>query len=197
MVTRKMHIAFFIVVMLILTNSLMLSLTSTLLILFLADFATMSMATDIVRSSLKPNKFSMRTLFGTGASLGVVMTIESALFAVPALSYFGLIGDINEIYTFGFAYLNFAGIFAILILRERGNFWKSKPSTFLTVTVIAETLIVILISLLGIFDLAPLGDGVVGAILGFTLLTTFLINDPLKVYLITKLKHSGELSSKD
>jgi H+-transporting ATPase len=135
MVTRKLHIAFFIVVMLFLTNSLMLSLTSTLLMLFLADFATMSMSTDNVRSSQKPDKFSMRSLFGTGISLGILMTIESALFAVPALSYFGIIGSMEKIYTFGFAYLNFAGIFTILILRERDYFWKSKPSTLLSVTV--------------------------------------------------------------
>ena len=192
MVTRKIHIAFFIVVMLFLTNSLMLSLTSTLLILFLADFATMSMSTDNVRSSLKPDKFNMRTLFGTGASLGIVMTIESALFAVPALSYFGIIGDMQKIYTFGFVYLNFAGIFAILILRERGHFWKSRPSTFLSVTLIAEILIVVAISLLGILELAPLDYAVVFAIFGFTLLTTFLINDPIKVLLIRKLKDTTE-----
>ena len=131
MVTRKMHIAFFIVVMVFLTHSLMLSLTSTLLMLFLADFATMSMSTDNVRSSLKPDKFNMRTLFGTGASLGILMTIESVLFAVPALSYFGIIGDMQKVYTFGFAYLNLAGIFTILILRERGSLLEVKTKYFL------------------------------------------------------------------
>jgi H+-transporting ATPase len=191
MVTRKMHIAFFIVVMLFLTHSLILSLTSTLLILFLADFATMSMSTDNVRSSLKPDKFDVRTLFGTGASLGVLMTIESSIFAVPALLYFGIIGDMAKIYTFGFAYLNFAGVFTILILRERSYFWKSRPSTSLSITVLAEVLIVILISLSGVLELASLSYVVVVAILGYALLTTFLINDPIKVYLIRKLKTTG------
>jgi H+-transporting ATPase len=170
----------------------MLSLTSTLLILFLADFATMSMSTDNVRSSLKPDKFNMRTLFGTGASLGIVMTIESVLFAVPAMSYFGIISDMQQVYTFGFAYLNLAGLFTILSLRERGYFWKSRPSTFLSVTVFAEGLIVIFISLLGIFELAPLGYLAVSAIFVFTLLTSFLINDPIKVYLIRKFKNATE-----
>jgi H+-transporting ATPase len=197
MVTRKIHIAFFIVAMLFLTHSLMLSLTSTLLILFLADFATLSMSTDNVRSSLKPDKFNMRTLFGTGAALGILMTIESALFAVPALSYFGILGNMQGVYTFGFAYLNFAGIFAILILRERGHFWESRPSTFLSVTLFAEILIVSAISLLGILELASLGYAVLFAIFGFTLLTTFLINDPIKVLLIHKLKGTTEESSSE
>jgi H+-transporting ATPase len=65
----------------------MLSITGTLL-LFLGDFVSMSISTDNVRSSLKPDAFDMRRLFGVSGSLGVLMTIENALFAVPALSYF-------------------------------------------------------------------------------------------------------------
>jgi H+-transporting ATPase len=187
MVTRKIHIAFFIVLMLFLTHSLMLSLTSTLLILFLADFATMSMSTDNVRASLKPERFNFRALFGTGLSLGLLMTIEGVLFAVPALAYFGMLGDIGEIYTFGFAYLNFAGVLTILILRERSNFWKSRPSSILSVTIIAEILIVILISVIGVLELTPISFASLFAALGYALLTTFLINDPVKVYLIRKL----------
>ncbi len=189
MVTRKMHIGFFLIVMLFATHSLMLSLTSTLLILFLADFATMSMSTDNVRASLKPDRFNFRTLFATGTALGLLMTVEGAIFAVPALSYFGLMGDMGKIYTFGFAYLNFAGIFTILILRERNHFWKSKPSSALTITLLAEILVVIVISFLGVLELAPLSLEVVFATLGYALVTTLLINDLAKVYLVRKFKH--------
>lgn len=187
MVTRKMHIGFFLVVMLFATNSLMLSLTSTLLILFLADFATMSMATDNVRASLKPDRFNFRTLFATGFGLGLVMTIEGALFAVPALSYFGIIGDMGKIYTFGFAYLNFAGIFTILILRERNRFWKSKPSAALNITLLAEILIVIIICVIGALELEPIGLELIFATLGYALATTLLVNDAVKVWLLRKL----------
>jgi H+-transporting ATPase len=191
MVTRKLHIAFFIVVMLFLSHSLVLSLTSTLLILFLSDFATMSMSTDNVRSSLKPDRFDVRTLFGTGTSLGVLMTVESSVFALPALSYFGIVGDMGKIYTFGFAYINFVGVFTILILRERSYFWKSRPSAFLSVTVLAEVLVVVFLSLSGVLELASLSYAAVFAILGYAVLTTFLINDPIKVYLIRRFKAAG------
>ncbi len=60
MVARKIHIAGFIVVMLFLTHSLMLSITGTVLLLFLGDFVSMSISTDNVRSSLKPDTFDMR-----------------------------------------------------------------------------------------------------------------------------------------
>jgi len=188
MVARKLHIAGFIVVMLFLTHSLMLSITGTVLLLFLGDFVSMSISTDNVRASLKPDTFDMRRLFGVSGSLGILMTIESAIFAVPALSYFGLTGNVGEIYTFGFAYLNLAGVFTLMIVRERNHFWNSKPSRFLSVTVLAEVLLVIAISVFGVLELAPLGYLPVLAILGYALLTTFVINDPIKVYLIRKFK---------
>jgi H+-transporting ATPase len=188
MVARKLHIAGFIVVMLFLTHSLMLSITGTVLLLFLGDFVSMSISTDNVRSSLKPDTFDMRRLFGVSGSLGILMTIESAIFAVPTLSYFGLIGNVEKIYTFGFAYLNLAGVFTLMIVRERNHFWNSRPSKFLSITVLAEVLFVIAISIIGVLELAPLGYLPVLAIFGYALLTTFIINDPIKVYLIRKFK---------
>ena len=188
MVARKVHIAGFIVVMLFLTHSLMLSITGTVLLLFLGDFVSMSISTDKVRSSLKPDTFDMRRLFGVSGSLGIMMTIESAIFAVASLSYFGLIGNVEKIYTFGFAYLNLSGVSTLMIVRERNHFWKSRPSRVLSITVLVEILLVIAISVFGVLELAPLGYMPLLAILGYTPLTTFLINDPIKVFLIRKFK---------
>jgi H+-transporting ATPase len=190
MVARKLHIVGYIVVMLFLTHSFMLSITSTVLMLFLGDFVSMSISTDNVRSSLKPDTFDVSRLFGVSGSLGVLMTIESAIMTVVGLSYFGLTGNVDKIYTFGFAYLNLAGVFTLMIVRERNHFWKSRPSNFLSITVTTEILFVIAISLLGILELAPLGYMPVLAIFGYTLLVTFLINDPIKVYLIRQFKTS-------
>jgi len=192
MVARKLHIAGFIVVMLFLTHSLMLSITGTVLLLFLGDFVSMSISTDNVRFSLKPDTFDVSRLFGVSGSLGVLMTIESAVFTVAGLSYFGLIGNVEKIYTFGFAYLNLSGVFTLMIVRERDYFWKSRPSKILSITVIAEILLVMAISILGILELAPLGYMPVLAILGYTLLVTFLINDTAKVYLIRKFKGNSQ-----
>lgn len=196
MVARKLHIAGYVVVMLFLTHSFMLSITSTVLLLFLGDFVSMSMSTDNVRSSLKPDTFDMRRLFGVSGSLGLLMIIASVIFTVPALSYFGLIGNVEKIYTFGFAYLNLAGISTLMIVRERNHLWKSKPSRFLSVMVLAEVLFVIAVSVFGVLELAPLGFVPVLAILGYALLTTFIINDPIKVYLIRKFKTNAKVTLK-
>ena len=195
MVARKLHIAGFIVVMLFLTHSLMLSITGTVLLLFLGDFVSMSISTDNVRSSLKPDTFDMRRLFGVSGSLGILMTIESAIFAVAGLSYFGLVGNVEKIYTFGFAYLNLSGVFTLMIVRERNHFWNSRPSKMLSVTALAEVLLVVAISVFGVLELAPLGYLPVLAILAYTLLVSFVINDPIKVYLIRKFRAISDESS--
>jgi hypothetical protein len=79
-----------------------------------------------------------------------------------------------------------------MISRERNHFLSSKPSKFLSITVLAEVLFVIAISILGVLELGPLGYLPVLSILGYALLTTFLINDPIKVYLVRKFKTAGE-----
>jgi H+-transporting ATPase len=188
MVARKLHIVGYIVVMLFLTHSFMLSITSTVLLLFLGDFVSMAISTDNVQFSLKPDSFNVSRLFGVSGSLGILMTIESVILTVAGMSYFGLTGNADKIYTFGFAYLNFAGVFTLMIVRERNYFWNSRPSNFLSITVAAEILFVITISLLGFLELAPLGYIPVLAIFGYTLIVTFLINDSVKVYLIGKSK---------
>jgi hypothetical protein len=82
-----------------------------------------------------------------------------------------------------------------MIVRERNHFWNSSPSKFLSITVLAEVLFVIAISILGILELASLGYLPVLAILGYALLTTFLINDPVKVFLISKFKTTDECNA--
>jgi H+-transporting ATPase len=148
----------------------------------------MALSSDKVRSSLKPDSFKVSRLFGVSGWLGILMIIEGVGFTLAAFSIFGLTGNVDKIYTFGFAYLNMAGILTIPIVRERGHFWESQPSRFLTITVLVEILIVILISLVGVLELAPLGWVPTFTILGYTLLVTFLINDPLKVYLVRKFR---------
>jgi H+-transporting ATPase len=188
MVARKSNIIGYIVLMLLISRSFMLSITGTVIMLFLGDFGSMALSSDKVRSSLKPDSFKVSRLFGVSGWLGILMIIEGVAFTLASFSIFGLTGNVDKIYTFGFAYLNMAGILTIPIVRERGHFWESRPSRFLGITVLVEILIVILISLTGVLELAPLGWVPTFTILGYTLLVTFLINDPLKVYLVRKFR---------
>jgi hypothetical protein len=56
---------------------------------------------------------------------------------------------------------------------------------------VGEILLVIVISLFGFLELAPLGYETLFGILGYVLFVSFLINDPVKVYLIRKLSNTN------
>jgi H+-transporting ATPase len=195
MISRKLHIVGYIVVMLFLTHSFMLSIMGTVLMLFLGDFVSMSISTDNVKSSMKPDKFDVSRMFTIGGSLGMLSTIEGAVLTLACLSYFGLSGNVDKIYTFGFAYLNIAGISTLLIVRERNRFWKTRPSNFFMATVFLEILFVTLIAIFGFLELAPIGILPTLAILVYSFLVSFFINDPVKVYLTDKFKSSKSSTS--
>ena len=183
MISWKLLLMGFMVLMLFLLHSLMLSITSTIILLFLGDFVSMSISSDNVSGSARPNTFSAHYFFRVSGILGVLMINESVVFTVFALPYFGLIGNAAKIYTFGFAYLALSVVFTLMIARERQNFWKSRPSKILALTVLAEISLVLVISIFGVLELAPLGYLPVLAIIAYLLVMTFLVNDHIKVYL--------------
>jgi H+-transporting ATPase len=109
MITWKIQVVGYIVVMLFLIHYLTFSIFSMVLLLFLADFASMSISTDNVRYSLKPDSLNISWLFKIGLSLGIMNMIEGVLFTMALLTYFGLSGSVNRLYTFTFAYLVLTG----------------------------------------------------------------------------------------
>ena len=187
MVTKKTFVIAYIVAMLILTGYFVISVLGMVLVLVLGDFATMSASSDNVKYSARPSSFNIPWLFRLAASLGLATTVEGVALTLAAISYLGLAGDIAKIYTFGFAYLVLAGIFNLLIVRERHHFWKSRPGNLLLTTAGAEVLIVSAVSLLGFLELAPIGVLPLAVVLVFSVAASFTINDWLKVSLLCRL----------
>jgi H+-transporting ATPase len=173
MITKKTFVIAYIVAMLILTRNFVVSVLGMVLLLFLGDFATMSASTDNVPYSMKPASFDVPWLFKLGASLGLASTIEGIAITITGIRYFGLAGSPGQLYTFGFAFMVLVGLFNLLIVRERHNFWGSRPSNLLLITAGAEILIVSAISLLGFLDLAPIGIIPLVTVLAFSASASF------------------------
>jgi len=187
MITKKTFIIAYILATLLLAGYFVVSVFGMVLVLLLGDFATMSASSDNVRPPSKPSSFNIPWLFRLGASLGLATALEGLALTIPAIAYLGLTGNVSKIYTFGFAYLVLAGIFNLLIVRERRHFWESRPSNLLLATVGAEVLIVSAISLLGFLELAPIGVLPLAVVLAYSVLTSFTVNDWLKVSLLGRL----------
>jgi len=66
--------------------------------------------------------------------------------------------------------------------------WNSRPSRFLLLAVAADLVVVFFISILGLPGIVPISPRAALAVVGFSFVIVFLINDPLKVMLIRKLR---------
>jgi H+-transporting ATPase len=186
MITKKIFKLVYIVSMLLLTHNLVISIFATVLLMFVGDFATMSISTDNVRYSKKPDSLDISWLFKVGMPLAMLAVIEGVVLTMAGLAYFGLGSDINRLYTFTFSYLAMESVFSLMIMRERGRFWKSRPSNTLLIATVVEMAIVTAISMLGFWELHPLGYIPVLVILTYSFVASFLVNDLFKVYLVGK-----------
>jgi H+-transporting ATPase len=156
------------------------------LLLFLVDFVTISISTDNVRPSEKPETWNITSLIKTSTILGVLTVAESLGLLYIGLTYLGL-SNPALLHTFAFDMLLFGGLFTIFTVRERGNFWKSKPSTPLLVAILADIAISSIISAIGIPGLAPIPIQYVGIALAWFIVFGLLINDQAKTRLLPYL----------
>jgi H+-transporting ATPase len=158
------------------------------LLLFLTDFVTLSLATDKVRWSHKPNTWNIKGLVEVAVALGVIILIEHFGLLYIGLKYFGLQSSIPELNTFAFEMLFFSGTFTMFMVRERGHFWNSAPSRTLLLAIILDMIFVVTISTVGVPGLSPLPIYYTVSIVAYYFVLTLLVNDSMKYLLI---KHKG------
>ncbi len=153
------------------------------LLLFLVDFVTISIATDNVRPSEKPETWNIASLLKTSIVLGIFVVVESFGLLYIGLTYLDL-SNVAQLNTFVFDMLLFGGLLTIFVVRERGSFWKSKPSKLLIGAIVVDIIISSLISIIGIPGLAPIPAFYVVIVLGWFLIFGVLLNDQIKKRLI-------------
>ncbi|ARM75175.1 plasma-membrane proton-efflux P-type ATPase [Acidianus manzaensis] len=118
-----------------------------ILLLFANDFVTMSIATDNVRYSMKPERLDAGKIVKASLILAILILVES-FFSLWLGIFLKL--SLNQIQTFIFDMLVFSGQFTVYMVRERKSMWSSKPSKFLLTSSIADIIFISTISALGI-----------------------------------------------
>ncbi|MFP3164669.1 MAG: plasma-membrane proton-efflux P-type ATPase [Acidianus sp.] len=118
-----------------------------ILLLFANDFVTMSIATDNVRYSQKPERLDAGKIVKASLILASLVVAES-FFSLWLALYLRM--SINEIHTFIFDMLVFTGQFTVYMVRERRSMWSSRPSNFLLISSIFDIIFISTISVLGI-----------------------------------------------
>jgi H+-transporting ATPase len=184
-IVKTFQVVLFVIVAFLLTGLFVVGAFQVVLLLFLVDFVTISLSTDNVRASEKPETWNITPLVKGATILGVASVIESLGLLYLALNYLGL-SNTAALNTFSFDMLLFGGLFTIFVVRERGNFWKSKPSRPLLIAIIADILISSIISITGIPGLAPIPPMYVALALAWFFVFGLLFNDQIKTRLIGK-----------
>ena len=181
---KTFQVVVFVVLAFLATGDFVVSIFSMVLYLFLTDFATLSISTDSVRFSQKPDTWNIGWLVKVGILVGALTVAESFFVLYLGLTAFGLAGELGGLHMLIFAYLAFSGLFNVLILRERKRFWRSRPSRPLLAAMIVDVALVVGISLVGLYNLPPISPAELAFALGWALVGSLVINDPAKVKIV-------------
>lgn len=151
------------------------------LLLVANDFLTMSISTDNARPSKKPAKWSMKPVAALSAVLAAAMTAPPLL--ALALSVSSGMGWEHSTAAVLLS-LIYTSQFRLLMVRERGWLWSSKPSRALTLSIAGTFAAFTAFALTGVL-LPRFSAGEILEILGIS--STCLLAEPAKTLLARKL----------
>ncbi len=185
-VVKTFQITILVVIAFLLTGTYIISALHMILLIFLTDFVTLSLSTDNVRYSEKPDSWNITGLIKVAVCLGVAAVAELLIILGIGLNYFGLGNNINQLQTFSFELLIYVELFDLLIVRERKHFWDSRPSNPLLIIILGDLLFVFLIAIFGLPGVTPIVPIIALTVPAFSFIAAFLVNDFIKVPLIKK-----------
>jgi H+-transporting ATPase len=155
-----------------------------LILVFMTDFAKISLATDNVRPSRKPETWNVGGCVAVSVVLGVAMVAETLLLLWVGWSYFGLSTNNNALDTFSFLMLLYFAVFSVVSARERSWFWSTLPSKTFLAAIAADALTGTFLTLVGLPGLMPLLWWRTLAVFVCAMFACLGVNDALKVAMI-------------
>ena len=185
-IIKTFLIVVFVSIAFLITGRYIVSAFDIVLLLFLVDFVTLSLATDKVRWSNQPDRWDLRALIRPALVLGVLAVVESLGILGIGMNLLGLSSNSAELHTFSFAILFYTGLFTIFVVRERGHFWESRPSTPLLLFVLLDMLVGAALVTLGMPELQalPVPDTLV--VVGLSFLFSLIVNDWVKYIIMAR-----------
>jgi H+-transporting ATPase len=163
-------------------HHVVLSVLGMVLLVFANDFVTMSLATDNVKTTKSPNIWNVRNIALASLVIGALLVVEGAVIIFIGTAHYHM--ELGTLQTFVLLTLVFTSQFRVLIVRERGHFWSSRPGRELTLSSLGT---VIGFALLGIYGviLPPVTLAQVLLVLGFSAIFTLGVDYP-KYYAFRK-----------
>jgi H+-transporting ATPase len=147
-IIKTFQIALFLSLGFIVSKEFVVTPLLIVLLLFANDFVTMSIATDHVSYSQKPDRWHIRTLMLVAFLLAIPALLISFAFFYAANNLFHL--PLPEMQTLMFVMLVFTGQANVYLVRERHHFWHSFPSRWMIFGSVVDVVVVSILATQGI-----------------------------------------------
>jgi H+-transporting ATPase len=154
------------------------------IVMITGDFLSMSLTTDNVRPSPKPNVWRIGSLTIAGAILGVCLLVFCS--GALAAGKFGMNLATGPLRTLAFVTIVFGGQANIYAIRERRHMWGTRPSLWLAASSVADIAIASTLAIGGI-AMTSLPALVVAGVLASAVAFAFIL-DAVKVPVFAHLK---------
>jgi ATPase, P-type (transporting), HAD superfamily, subfamily IC len=184
-VVKTFQIVFFVSIATLLIGKPIITPVAMILMLFLYDFVTMSIATDNVVPSNKPEKWNIKKLLSMSLIFGVLKISELFVAMYLAQKYFKV--SFSELQTIMFYLLLVSGLFNILNFREERFFFSSLPSKAIIVSITGDIIVATLISTFGIF-VSKAHFGLLMITLLYAIFVTLIFTDIIKLFVYRYFK---------
>lgn len=178
-IIKTFQVALFLSLAFFLLRTFVISPFLIVLLIFANDFATMSLATDRVGYSPKPDRWHIGSLMAAAGLLALGVLAESFLVLYLATGVFHL--ALPQIQTMVFAMLVFSGQATVYLVRVRRHFWTARPSKPLMIASAGDIVVVTVLASQGIL-MAPVALPLILMVLAIAGLFMLLM-DPIKVAL--------------
>ena len=183
-ISRTILKAAFVAIAFVVTGKFAISALAMLLVVFMTDFAKISLSTDNVRPSRKPETWNIGGFITVSVVLGIAIVAETLLLLWVAWSHFGLATDSDALSTFSFLMFLYFAVFSVVSARERSWFWATKPSKTLGLALSADAVIGTGLTFVSLLGFKPLPWAQTLAVFAYALVACLGVNDPLKVVMI-------------
>jgi H+-transporting ATPase len=152
----------------------------------MTDFVKISLATDNMKGSKKPDTWNITGLVKASLILSLLVIAESFGLLFIGLNYFHLTADEEALYTFTFEIMFYSAMFLIFNVRERGHFWNSKPSNLLLAAIMVSMIAATLVTTVGIPGLMPISLNETLFVIAYSAASSLILNDLIKFILVKK-----------
>jgi len=183
-ISRTILKAAFVAIAFVVTGRFVVSAFAMLLLVFMTDFAKISLATDRVRPSQTPETWNIGGFITVSVVLGVAMVAETLLLLRIGWVHFGLAANNDALYTFSFLMLLYFAVFSVMSARERRWFWATRPSTTFLSALAADAITGTVLTRVHLPGLVPLPWSQTLAIFAYALVSCLIVNDAVKVAMI-------------